>query len=119
MSNITLGGDLAHVYFEIAEAVDRGAEASVDEAHMAVLEGYVVELLERYHEIDLSALDEDERDGINTAYQQHAPEPEKLGFQNNGLAYLAGAIISIIRFGEWEEGGEGPGTDMDKLELKL
>lgn len=64
--------------------VDGRAEASVDEVHVAVIEGYVIGLLERYHEIDLSALDEDERNGINAAYQQHTPELAKFGIRNNG-----------------------------------
>lgn len=85
----------------------------------AVAGGYVVEMLERYHEVDLFALDEEEREGINAAYQSHGPEPERLRYQDNGLAYLAGVVISIIRHGDWTDTGAGVGSEMDRLELEL
>lgn len=119
MATLTLGGDLAYFYFEIAQAVDRGVKAPLDEAYDAAITEYTVELVERYFEADLSLLDEADREAINRLYQEHAPEPERLGIGDNGLAYLGGVVIPIIRLGDWHDPETGSSIDVDSLEIDV
>lgn len=111
----TLGSEWSYLYFEIAKGVDRGVEMSVQEAEHAAREGYVTDVVERYLEIDLEPLDEEERATIDEAYQKHAPEPERLDFQNNGLLYLAGVVLTIIRFGDWTDPETDHTVNTDRL----
>jgi hypothetical protein len=118
MATTTLGSEWAYLYFEIAQAADRGVEMSVQEAENAARDGYVTDVLERYYEIDLGLLDDDERAIIDQAYQEHAVEPDRLGLRNNGLQYLAGLVITILRHGEWHDPDTGQPVNTDRLQFK-
>ena len=118
MATTTLGSEWAYLYFEITQAVDRGVEMSVQEAENAARDGYVIDVLERYYEIDLGLLDDDERAVIDRAYQDHMVEPDRLGLRNNGLLYLAGLVLTILRHGEWHDPDTGQPVNTDGLQFE-
>lgn len=120
MPTISLSGDLTGLYFEITNAIDRGAKATTDETQTAMESGHLMRLLDRFHEIDIGLYGPEERDAINRLFQAHAADRSKrLGYTNNGLAYAAGVLVLIMLGAEWENPATGEPVDVNSLVLDM
>lgn len=120
MTTVSLRHGLSGLYFAIVNAIDEGAKATTDEAQAAMENENLMELLDRFYEIDISLYGEEKRAAINQLFEAHVPDrSNRLGFRNNGLGYVAGVLVNIMLRSDWRDAETGEMVDFDNLEIEV
>lgn len=94
------------------KTVDSEQVADVDQVHNAIIDGEIMELLDKYDEIDLSgfksASSNREKpqgwdiDEMNAMFERYAiADPHDLGVNNNGLLLVQAQIVELIQMDIW------------------
>jgi len=113
--------DLTSLYFLLNDALDQGESIPISEAEAAIDEARVTELIARYDEKELLELyEEDAIARMNDLLvHKRVDKAERLGVQENGLAFIAANIVAIMqnnKFRDPETGEEKTLADFEVVQ---
>ena len=123
MSNTPKLVHVTFLYFHVTEAVDNGKDATVDEAHDALMAGRAMEFLDQYDEIKLGWYRDDDSeadwDEMNAMFERYVvADPRDLGVDNNGLLFVLAQIVELIQKDWWTHPDVSGNIDLSQAEIE-
>lgn len=112
--------DLTHIYYQIHYEIDDGNTAPIKGAQDAIVDGEVIDYLERNMDhLDLSLFDQPELDEIDDAFTRYGVyDNKRTGAYKNGLAMISSNIVMMLQNGNWRDPASNLQINPPDLELQ-
>ena len=117
MSNVTVG-DLLHIYHQLHYEIDDGKTAPIDDAQDAIVDGEVVDYIEKHANVDLSLFSQGDLDAIDDTFASWGVyDKKRTGAYNNGLAMISSNLILISDNAPTVDPNSGSAVKVSDLEI--
>lgn len=110
--------DLWHLFFQLQYEIDDGKYAPISEAQDAIVDGEVIDFIEKYADVDLSLYSDSELDALDDTIQSWGNyDKKRTGAYNNGLAMVQSNLIMVVQGGVCADPDTGTTVDVADLEI--